>query len=392
MMVRADSSFQSRIIQDVSRPSLIIQQRDDERYPIPADPPVTWENGESGSSLPQVSATQNYDGHRDKYLSPAHGSIELRSTVSETSALAPIATEKSARPKRTILGLRRRVFWSIAGVVTILVIVDAVVGAVIGSSKIGSTSSSTTTTAPMTAQQRGIGAATMNITGSTATNVQVVYQDLDSTDLLYRLVWNDKAGAEQRISSLDPSPQQKTPIAVTTANNTANDGIVTSIFYLSENHDNSSLSDIGQVTLQCSLGVENCTVSVIGKISDGALKGVLHNSGLAAVLLPDSSDIRVYYKNGGHAIRALVGNGTTTDGWDDILIGSQASPQSSISVNFDQKNGNLQVVFVNMSSKLLQEIVYSDAAGVGTTSGKNHLVHLSSLAFGETNNWEQQSV
>lgn len=249
-------------------------------------------------------------------------------------------------------------------------IIGVVVGAVIGS-RHSDSSSSVTADSTMTANQRHIGAATMNITGSMTTNVQVVYQDLETTDLLYRLVWDDQAAPEQRILSLDPSPQQKTPIAVTSANTTSNDGVVTDVFYLSANKDNSSLSDICHVTMQCALGAENCTVSASVIISDGALQGVLNNSGLAAALLPGSSAIRVYYKNGGRAIRSLVGNSTANNSWGDSYVGSQAVPHSSISVNVDQnEDTTLQVVFVNLISKEMEEITYSDAAGVGTNTGK----------------------
>lgn len=260
-----------------------------------------------------------------------------------------------------------------AGVITTLVTVGVVVGAVIGSSTTTGNTNSTMTSAnsSMSANNRQIGAATMNVTGSTATNVQVVYQDLDTTDLLYRLVWNDTAGAEQRISSLNPSPQQETPIAVTTVNTTANDGIMTNVFYLSTNQVNSSLSNICQVTLQCSLGAENCNVSASGIISDGALKGVLSDSGLSATLLPESSDILVYYKNGAHAVRVLTGSGTATDSWEDSRIGSLSSPGSGISANYDQNQDILQVIFVNSDSKELEEFAYSGTAGIGTNTGKN---------------------
>lgn len=259
-----------------------------------------------------------------------------------------------------------------AGVITTLVTVGVVVGAVIGSSTTAGNTNSTMTSlnSSMSASNRQIGAATMNITGSTATNIQVVYQDLTTTDLLYRLVWDDAAGAEQRISSLNPPPQQTTPIAVTTTNTTANDEIITNVFYLSTNQDNSSLSDICQVTLRCSLGAENCTVSASGIISDRASMGVLSDSGLSATLLPESSNILVYYKNGGEAVQVLAGNGTATDSWEDSRIGSLAFPGSGISANYDQNKDILEVIFVNSDSKEFEEFAYSDTAGIGTNTGK----------------------
>lgn len=265
-----------------------------------------------------------------------------------------------------------------AGVITTMMIVGIVVGATIGSSTTSGNSGSddsasmpAATSTPMAASDRQIGAATMNITNSTSANIQVVYQDLDSTDLLYRLVWDDTAGPEQRISDLDPSPQQKTPIAVTTTNTTADDGITTNIYYLSANISNSLLSDICQVTLQCSLGAESCTVSASTIISDGASEGVVSDSGLSAVVLPESSGTRVYYKNGAHAVRVLAGNGTPTSSWKDSRIGSQSYAGSGVSVNYNQNADELQVVLVNSDSLELQEFVYSDAAGAGKQTGKN---------------------
>lgn len=211
----------------------------------------------------------------------------------------------------------------------------------------------------------------MNMTGSTSTNVQVVYQDLDTTDLLYQLIWNYTAAGEQRLS-LSPSPQQETPIAVTTSNMNADNGIVTSVFYLSVSKDNSSLSDICQATLQCSLGAPNCTVLNNEIISGNASQEVIGTSGLAATLLSDTSETRVYYKGGGGAVRALVGNDPAINAWQDIWIGSQSFAGSGIGVNFDAKQETIQVVWVHSATKELQEITYTDATSVfGITSMKS---------------------
>lgn len=61
----------------------------------------------------------------------------------------------------------------------------------------------------MTANNTHIAMATVNIMESTMTNIQVVYRDLETEDLLYRLIWDDKAAAEQRLGNLSHSPQQE---------------------------------------------------------------------------------------------------------------------------------------------------------------------------------------
>lgn len=277
-----------------------------------------------------------------------------------------------APQRKTILGVRRRVFWLLTGTVIVLVIVGAVVGGVVGSRNAREGDSSTSSSGPMSASDRAIAAATMNMTGSTRTNVQVVYQDLDTTDLLYRLIWDEEAAAEQRLD-LSPSPRQETPIAVTTANVTGNDGTVTSVFYLSENKHNSSVSDICQVILQCYLNAENCTISDNQIISDNATQGVTGDSGLAATLLADTSETRVYYRGGDGAVRALVGNDPATTGWQDIWIGSQSLAGSSIGVDFDSNEDMTQVVWVDQDTKELQEIVYSDTTGVNNVASKQDL-------------------
>lgn len=334
--------------------------------------PANWEESRPEYSLPQVSVASpvasSYHGNGlDLYLAETQSTPQPSTPSPFKVEASPSRKSREKEPRRKmIFGLSRGVFWLIAGMATALVVVGAVVGAVVGSSRIGGASnpSATPNAGPMSANARNIAAATMNITGSTGTNVQVVYQDLDTTDLLYRLIWEDTAAGEQRLT-LSPSPQQETPIAVTTSNMTANDGIVTNVFYLSVSKDNSSLSDICQATLQCALGAQNCTVLNNGIISGNASKEIVGTSGLAATLLSDTSQTRVYYKGGGRAVRALVGNDPATNGWQDIWIGSQSFAGSSIGANFDAKEETIQVVWVHSAAKELQEITYSDTTSLG---------------------------
>lgn len=261
-------------------------------------------------------------------------------------------------------------------VITAVIIVGVVVGGVIGSSTTtgnsnGPAAPTDSTSKSTPASQRQTGAAVMNVSGSMAANVQLVYQDLETTDLFYQLIWDDQAGAEQRIVIFDPTPQQGTPIAVTTANMTANDGIMTNIFYLSSKISNSSLSDICLVTLQCPLGAESCNVSIEGSVRTAALDGVLSDSGLAAVSLPNGSDFRVYYKSGRDTLRVLAGNGTASSSWKDSSIGGQSFSGSDISVNYDQDQDQIQVVLVDSATEMLGEIDYSDGVGVEGNTGKN---------------------
>lgn len=313
----------------------------------------------------------HHQGGNDLYLNEVQDAPKSGASSPPLTGMVPPSTKESKQEpqRKTILGLRRRVFWLLLGGLIVLVIVGAVVGGVVGSRKASNGGSSTSSSGSMSASDRAIAAATMNMTGSHSTNVQVVYQDLDTTDLLYRLIWDDEAAAEQRLD-LSPSPRQQTPIAVTTANTTGNDGAVTNVFYLSENRHNSSVSDICQATLQCHLNAENCTVSDNQIISDNATHGVTGDSGLAATLLADISETRVYYRSGDGSVRALVGNDPATNGWQDIWIGSQSLVGSSIGVDFDSNEDLIQVVWVDQNTKELEEIVYSDTTGVNNVASK----------------------
>lgn len=58
--------------------------------------------------------------------------------------------------------------------------------------------------------------------------------------------------------------------------------------------------------------------------------GVLNNSVLAAVLVPDSLDLHVsiYYKGAGRGVRASLT--MTVNGWEDIHIENQSFQGSSV--------------------------------------------------------------
>ncbi|KUI67576.1 Transcription initiation factor TFIID subunit 13 [Cytospora mali] len=196
--------------------------------------------------------------------------------------------------------------------------------------------SSSTTSGPMPANNRQIAAGTMNITGCLSTNAQVLHQDLETTDLLYRLVWDDKGNSEQRLA-LGLAPQQVTTIAVTTTNITSDDGIQADVFYLSENQHNSSKSDICQATLG--------------------------NSGLGSIVVSNSSQILVYYTGLGRSIRALEADYPAQNGWVDSNMEGQVASGLSISANHCAAFGTIQVIFASVAPKDLEELTYNDAAG-----------------------------
>lgn len=352
------------------------QQRDEERYPIPvedaADQQRTPVEHAPEPSLPQVAMPQysnhHYGGGQDLYI--VENGMNGTKSPCEGDSLELTVPIRDATRRKLIFGLRRRVFFSLAGTILILVIVGAVIGALVGSSRIGDNRGSSSDSGPLLPNQRQIGAATMDITGSTRANIQVAYQDLETTDLLYRLIWDDAAGAEQRLSNLSPEPRRGTPIAVTTVN--ATNGIEIEVFYLSVNADNSSMSNICQLTLECGLGATNCSVSQNKIISDVTNKGVFETSGLAVTTLSDTSETQLYYKGGGRAIRVLSRtNDPSSTGWVDGFVGSSSFAGSAIGVNFNSNEDTIQVVWVSAKTKELQEMSYSDSTGANGIAGKS---------------------
>lgn len=279
----------------------------------------------------------------------------------------------------TICGLRRRTFWIVIAVIAVVVIA-ALVGGLVGGLKArdasgtsGSDSSSTSTstsppvpsaTGPLEPSKRAMTAATNS--GSAGSTLQIFYQDLDTTDILYRLVWEDDSEAEHSVD-LELPPIQGTTLAATASNMTNGEGLDVNLFYLSIN--NTSDLTIARAALECSKGAATCRTASNHVISDKFATGVNAASGLAAVLLDnEASRFRVYFQAPGGLVWALVGDEPSKNGWSAHQIGGPAVQGSSIAASLEGEKGGIMVAFVFNATGTLRAVEYTDS--VGAQGGK----------------------
>lgn len=360
-------------------------QRDDERYPIPVH--TTAE-----ANLPEVAAhpqaAEYFQNSQEKYSLPGTtpspykdaNASPFTPAVAEAGGtdLAP-GLEVVTKPERkTVCGLRRRTFWALVAV-ALVIIVGAVVGGVLGSRKATSSNSDTpapSSTAspldpstPLPASRRSVAAGSSVGDDATAATLQILYQDLATTHVLYRLMWDDKIKAE-KVASLRIPPNQGTPLAATSMRSSSSAGVVVDLFYLST--DNSTmLPMICQATLECSKGAGACSTTyneVIAKeaISTTIQKGVSADSALAAVLMEDTAEFRVFFQGGGGAVWCLVGHGRPDAGsWTLMPLEAPAVTRSALSASAKRKTGEIDLLFVSKLSSKLREVLYTDKIGPG---------------------------
>lgn len=336
--------------------------RDDERYPIlnlqsiPDSTPQAVQE-----SYPEAVPPRN---SQDKYLVPD----PTRTTGGEDIV--------SANKRATICGLRKANFWVVIAVV-VVVIIGAIVGGVVGSLRARENANQNPglgpgnpKTGPTPAGERAIAVGSTPSLGSTSniSFLQIFYQDLSTTDILYQLAWNDSAKTEQRVS-LEMRPNWRTPLAVISSpsDSSTNQSVVVNLFYLSTNL--TSNITIVQTTLDCSRGSGTCRAVSSQVISNQFPIGVHTDSKLAAVLLSGSgstSRFRVYFQAAGGMIWALVGDNPSVNGWSHHMIGGPGVTGGSIAATAKAQAGNLMVVFVwkdNNGIALLRTIEYDDTIG-----------------------------
>lgn len=275
--------------------------------------------------------------------------------------------------------MRRRTFFIVAGVIA-LGLIAALVGGLVGGlnsrkSKSGGGSGdsdgsdddppSPTPTGPLDPSKRSLAAGTTS--GSADSTLQVFYQDLDTTDVLYRLVWSDKAKDEQR-TELDITPMQGTPLAVTSSNTTDGNGVDVNLFYLTIN-DTSDVS-IVRAALECSNGADTCSTASNEVISGVLSNGVDPKSDLSAVLLNnEASRFRVYYQAPGAVIWVLVADDPSgSDDWSAHQIGGPAPHGTGIAATVEKDEGSLMVAYVYNDTQVIRAVEYTDA--IGAQGGK----------------------
>lgn len=298
----------------------------------------------------------------------------------------PLLPPEETKQKRSgpYCGLPRRDFWILIAIVTVLAI-GAIVGGVLGAVTIkqnantaaasaADRSAATSTPTPVPSQtslvttqtasslpreDRAIAASTVQ-NNSTASNYQVVYQDLTTFELRYRLIWDDKSANEQNLT-LNLTPDRGTPLAVVAANSSLDtENIMLFIFYTTcEDESNTPL--LAVASLECIPGAPTCDEIKNNPIPASSDLGA--KSELAAVLMEDGQSLRVYYQGSNGWIYALGANITNVDVWAPTRLGGPAIDGSAIAASVQRSTSQLQVLYVCSETRMLRCLEYEDASG-----------------------------
>ncbi|KAJ4307628.1 hypothetical protein N0V84_012598, partial [Fusarium piperis] len=210
-------------------------------------------------------------------------------------------------------------------------------------------------------------------------NFQVFYNDLNTTNILYRRMHDDNGGPEHTLD-LDIEPNYGTPLAATLR--LASSIMTTQLFYVTT-EDNET--QIAQVTLNCgnlnadegdeendgdgedddddnqaggntNSGTAACAVASNSIISTNLTNGVHPDSKLAALRLGNDS-VRVYFQAGGTNIWAL--NGDDAAGWAGSNLMGGVRPGSSIAATRSNAT-DVQVFFVANQTGLMRTFNYDN--------------------------------
>lgn len=189
-------------------------------------------------------------------------------------------------------------------------------------SSVGSTapSTATATATVLAASSRPISASVSFPDGSVG--IQLVYQELDSPDIKYRLYLpREQYEAEQNVS-LGIRPNLGTGLAATAVAD-SDGGTEFTLFYLS------GQAQVVQATLHCAQNSITCSTTSNNIIVSDT--GLIHeSSSLAAVYLGQGSTWRVYFQTTSGRIAELDGDHE----WNSRVIGGNASVGSSIAATF----------------------------------------------------------
>ncbi|RYP50825.1 hypothetical protein DL768_003743 [Monosporascus sp. mg162] len=297
--------------------------------------------------------------------------------------LLPPEDKKQAHLVR-YCGLVRRDFWILVAIVTLLLI-GAIIGGTLGAVTIkryevaaagaagtgynlptntptpiptATFRTQTATESSLPRENRSIAASAVE-NRSTESNYHVVYQDLTTLNLRYRLVWNDRPSGEQNLT-LRIKPDKGTPLAVVAANSTVSHNIFLFIFYTTC-EDLSNVPLLAVACLDCIPGAPNCT-----EVSNNPIPkshDLARTSSIAAVLMEDGRSLRVYYQTESGSIWVLHGNIADVHKWTTSRLSEFAMVGTSIAASIQRSPGRLQVIFVCREMGLLRSLEYDDVSG-----------------------------
>lgn len=360
---------------------------DRDNYPIVRSPPPCAGPQLCSPNRPEFTT-------RDKYFVSFTGSGSSDSATADSAAILPspfsapekpgaAATCTPSEPGPRILGLARREFWILVAVVafvSLAAIVGGTVGGVLSSRRQDGTgldpAASTTPDVPVTTDSptqkyRTIAASTLNRTGS-AGNYHIFYQDLNTSGIRYRLVWNDEVAREQNATLTIP-PRQNSPLAAVTAPGAASDDIEVHIYYLSASEGGDP--SIAEAVLRCDAGADNCTTASNTAID---IKHKLStNTQLAAVLLDDGVSIRVFFQASFDYLWQTQGTTTSAGAdWTSQQIGGQAAAGSSLAAMVGKASSSssssastILLLFLGASSGRLRALEPPTAIAGNASSG-----------------------
>lgn len=350
----------------------------------------TYAAGDSGQESSAAegtaanSAAQNYNTEVVP-VSPAAAQIPYQYPYNEMGDFAgrsptPLLYPKGSKPScfAPYCGLQRRDFWILIAIATLLAI-GAIVGGVVGAVTINKNSvasaalgantpteapsppppGSDTTQSSLPVEERSIAAS--NVRNKLAkSNYQIVYQDLDTLDLVYQLVWDDKPASKQNMT-VGITPDKGTPLAVVATNSNTTDNINLFVFFTTcEDRSNAPLLAAAQ--LNCIVGASNCTE--VSHFPIPATSDLGKASKLAALAMNDGTSLRVFYQASNGHINVLRADTTANvEQWKSSPLDMSAMDGSKITASIQESSNDLLVVFVGAEDRVLQALQYDDISG-----------------------------
>lgn len=271
--------------------------------------------------------------------------------------------------ERRICGMKRRTFFIVAAIVAVVVIA-AIVGGVVGGLKAAKKSDGDVPgdtpepifTGPIGAKERQL-AVTNSNTG--VPNIQLFYNDLATTDILYRRIVSDKSGAEHKLD-LAISPNWGSPVTASAWRLSNPLGV--QIFYITNataDTSNSNKTNIAQATINCSVnGTEACDVTSNSIISTNITESVHASSKLSSLRLSPTS-VRVYFQAANENLLTMVGDDVSKNGWTDAVLqkGDDAAfPGSYFQVVGPEEN-EINAWYVVKKGGRMKHFSYRDVLG-----------------------------
>ncbi|KAK7978182.1 hypothetical protein PG988_005672 [Apiospora saccharicola] len=338
-------------------------------YPIPVSPPP-------GVTAPQVVSpgAEHHLHSREKYVvvfSSGNDGGSQQSVRSDAVILRPLSVND--RPahagagdnKQRCGGLSRRKLW-ILGAVTAVILIGAIVGGVMGG--ILARKRSDPAAAPLTPdaqQHQNRAIAVSNLKANEASgNYQIFYQDLNTTDIRYRIVLGDAAAGEQN-ATLEIRPNANTALAAVARDSSETGQAAVHLYYVSTTEAGDIC--IAEAITDCVESTGKCTTSFNTIVT--VMKDISPTTKLAAVLKDNSKpspSVQVFFQARMGYLWML--QGTVTDGgpaakvtsnWTvDQVGGGQAVEGSSIAATPALTPNTTLILFIHSRTGRLRGLPY----------------------------------